>query len=303
MKHADRPLLGIFLMLCFCLLAPLGDATAKLLSDVLPVGQLLLVRFGLQALILIPIVTLTDRDWRMPPRVLWLVLWRTLLHIGGIGCMFIALRHLPLADAIAIAFVMPFIMLLLGHYILGEEVGMRRLMACVVGFLGTLLIIQPSFLAVGLPAILPVIVAVIFALFMLVTRQIAKEVDPITLQASSGVIASLLLLPALAIGTELGLEELSTNLPDPSTWGLLLLIGVIGTIGHLFMTWSLRYAPSTTLASIQYVEIPLAAVVGWMIFGEWPNLMATAGIVITMAAGLYVILRERAILQASPEAA
>lgn len=302
MSHADRPLLGILLMLGFCVLAPLGDATAKLLSNVLPLGMLILMRFLMQGAILLALVVATRRPWHIPRRLFGLVIWRTLLHIAGIGFMFTALRYLPLADAVAIAFVMPFIMLLLGKYVLGEEVGLRRLLACVVGFSGTLLVIQPSFAEVGAPALLPLGVAVVFALFMLTTRQIVKEVDPIALQASNGVIATALLLPALLIGHQLGVAELSFIRPTGNTWGLLLLIGLLGTVGHLFMSWSLRYAPSTTLASIQYVEIHFAALVGWLIFGDWPNALASLGICVTMGAGLYVIFRERANLRASAEA-
>ncbi|MGB0716718.1 MAG: EamA/RhaT family transporter, partial [Phycisphaerae bacterium] len=90
--------------------------------------------------------------------------------------------------------VFPFIQLLLGHLFLGEQVGIRRLSACSVGFLGTLLIIQPSFAEVGPPALLPLVVAVVFSLFMLVTRQIAKQTDPIALQAVSGVMACAIIL-------------------------------------------------------------------------------------------------------------
>ncbi|MDA5555503.1 DMT family transporter [Shimia sp. MMG029] len=302
MSHADRPLLGILLMLGFCVMAPLGDATAKLLSTVLPLGMLILMRFFMQGAILLALVAATRRPWHIPRRLFGLVVWRTLLHIAGIGFMFTALRYLPLADAVAIAFVMPFIMLLLGKYVLSEEVGLRRLMACVVGFIGTLLVIQPSFAEVGAPALLPLGVAVVFALFMLVTRQIVKEVDPIALQASNGVIATVILLPILLIGHQIGIAELSFVRPTGHIWWLLLLIGLLGTVGHLFMSWSLRYAPSTTLASIQYVEIPFAALVGWLIFGDWPNALASQGICVTMGAGLYVIFRERASLRASPEA-
>lgn len=128
-------------MLGFRVVAPMGDALAKILSDKVALGQLLLIRFGVQALVLIPIIVATGRVWRMSNRVLTLTLLRTLMHIVGIGMMVSALYYLPLADAIAIAFVMPFIMLLLGHYVLGEEVGIRRMIACAVGFAGTLLVI------------------------------------------------------------------------------------------------------------------------------------------------------------------
>ena len=296
----DRPVLGIILMLGFCMLAPLGDAMAKLLGETTPIGILVFTRFAVQALILIPLVALTGRPWRLRGRILKLTVIRTGLHILGITAMFSALQFLPLADAIAIAFVMPFIMLLLGRFVLDEEVGIRRLLACVVGFVGTLLVIQPSFAQVGAPALLPLIVAVVFALFMLVTRQIAKETDPVSLQAVSGAMATLILLPVLTLGSAIDVPELKFSLPDKDAVWLLLGIGVLGTVAHLLMTWSLRYAPSATLAPMQYLEIPVATVFGWLIFHDLPNGIAALGIGITMAAGLYVILRERASARSAP---
>ncbi len=291
----DRPVLGIFLMLGFCVLAPLGDALAKILGHSIPLGQLLLVRFGLQALILIPVVLAAGRIWRLRGRILWLALLRTLLHIAGIGAMFTSLRYLPLADAVAIAFVMPFILLLLGRLVLNEQVGLRRMLACAVGFSGTLLVIQPSFYAIGWPALWPLVVAVTFALFMLVTRQLARDTDPIGLQAVNGVMATALLLPAMLIGDLLEAPGLAVIAPDTHEWLLLLAIGVLGTGAHLLMTWSLRFAPATTLAPMQYLEIPAATVFGWLIFRDLPNALAGVGICITIAAGLYVVLREQAV--------
>ena len=273
-------------MLGFCVLAPLGDSMAKLLGGVVALPLLLLARFGIQALLLWPVVLARGMAWRVRGRVAALIWLRAVLHIAGIGFMFSALRYLPLADALAIAFVMPFIMLLLGHLVLGEEVGRVRLTACAVGFAGTLLVIQPNFAAVGLPALLPLAVAVIFALFMLVTRQIARVLDPVALQAVSGVQASLLLLPALWVSGPL-------TLPGPGALGLLVAMGVLGTVAHLLMTWSLRFAPASTLAPMQYLEIPFGTVFGWLIFRDLPDGLAAVGIVVTLAAGLYIIARER----------
>lgn len=289
--NGDRPILGITLMLGFCIIAPLADAVAKLLGAAVPLDQVLLFRFGIQAAILIPLIAVSGRMWRMRGLVMWLTLLRTVMHITGIGMMFTALQYLPLADAIAITFVMPFILLLLGKLLLGEEVGARRIAGCIVGFCGSLLVIQPSFASVGWPALLPLGVAVNFALFMLVTRRIAKVTDPVGLQAVSGVMAVAILLPLLAFGRDGGL---SLNVSGGYEWGLLLAIGVLGTLAHLLMTWSLRFAPSATLAPMQYLEIPFATLIGWLIFAHWPNMTAGLGIAITMAAGLYVVFRERA---------
>lgn len=281
-------------MLGFCVLAPIGDALAKLLGAQVPLGQIVFVRFAIQAVILVPIVILSGMHWRMSPRAFRLAVVRTLLHVAGIALMFTALRYLPLADAIAIIFVMPFFMLLLGWFVLHEEVGPHRLAACAVGFVGTLLVVQPNFLAVGWVALLPLGVAVIFALFMLTTRQIAREVDPVALQAVSGVMAVVILMPALATGVAFGIGPLDIITPRGHAWTLLAAIGVLGTLAHLLMTWSLRFAPSATLAPMQYLEIPVATVVGYMIFSEWPDSIAAAGITLTVAAGIYIILREQA---------
>lgn len=286
---ADRPVLGISFMLGFCLLAPLGDAVAKVLGETIPLLMLLFVRFLAQAALLWPVVWWTGQPVRLTRRYTWLMILRTVLHIVGIGAMFTSLRYLPLADAVAIAFVMPFIMLILGKYFLGEEVGRLRLLACVVGFIGTLMVIQPSFAAVGAPALLPLVVAVVFALFMLVTRQVAKEVDAVNLQAQSGVIACVI----LAVMAFFVPPEARFASPTSAEMWLLFAIGAVGTIAHLLMTWSLRFAPSATLAPMQYLEIPIATAWGWLIFHDLPNGLAAAGILVTIAAGLYVIWREQ----------
>ncbi|MFD1194074.1 DMT family transporter [Seohaeicola saemankumensis] len=291
----DRPMLGIVLMLGFCALAPLADALAKILGETVPLLMAVLARFAVQALVLVPLVAATGRLWRLRGRMLRLVILRTALHIAGITLMFSALKYLPLADAIAIAFVMPFVLLLLGHTILGEEVGPRRLIACVVGFIGTLLVIQPSFAEVGWPALLPLGVAVVFAAFILVTRLVARDTDPIGLQAVSGVMASAVLLPVLLIfgATDDGPAALRLVMPSGQDWALLIGVGVLGTLGHLLMTWSLRFAPSATLAPMQYLEIPFATLIGWLIWRDLPDGLAALGITITVASGLYIVLRER----------
>lgn len=296
---ADRPVLGVMLMLGFCILAPMADAIAKVLGERIPVVQLVFIRFAVQASVLIPLVWVTGRVWRMRGRILRLAAIRTALHIVGIGAMFTALQYLPLAEALAIAFVMPFIMLLLGRFVLDEEVGPRRLAACAVGFAGTLMVIQPSFAEVGWPALWPVLVAVVFALFMLVTRQIAKETDPVGLQAVSGVMATVALTPVIFLGDAMGLEPLSLIAPIASDWVLLVAIGLLGTVAHLLMTWSLRFAPSATLAPMQYLEIPFATVIGWLVFRDLPNGLAAIGICVTIGAGLYIVMREQAMARRS----
>lgn len=297
--NADRPLLGIFLMLGFCAVAPLSDALAKLLGETVPLIQLLLTRFAAQWLLLLPVVWATGRPMRMNRRIAWLTILRTIYFIVGMAAMFTALRFLPLADAVAIAFVAPLILMLLGRFVLKEHVGPRRLAVCVVGFAGTLLVIQPSFEHVGWPALLPLIVALALALYMLVSRQIAKSYDPLSLQVVSGLMATALLVATVVIDGG-RTPALLVEIPGLADGLLLVALGAIGTFAHLLMTWSLRYAPSATLAPMQYLEIPFTTLAGWLIFHDLPGGIAAVGIVIIVASGLYIVFRERATARPAP---
>ena len=281
-------------------MAPLGDALAKLLGDAIDVAMLVAIRMGVQAVVLVPVVLWLGLTLRKAFDRFWLIALRAVLHMVGIGLMFLSLRYLPLADAVAIAFVMPFIMLLLGKFVLNEEVGSRRLIACTVGFAGTCMVMQPSFAEVGWPALLPVGVAVDFALFMLVTRALAKDVDAVSLQLVSGWIAVAMLVPLLLVLAPMKVPGFELALPRGSVWWMILAMGLLGTVAHLLMTSALRFAPSATLAPMQYLEIPMAALLGWLIFQDFPNGLALLGIVVTIAAGLYIITREQRLSRSSP---
>ena len=207
-----------------------------------------------------------------------------------------------MADTVAICFVMPFILLLLGR-LSGERVGPQRLAACAVGFAGTLMVVQPSFAAVGAPALLPLVTAVLFSLFMLITRVLARETEPVVLQAASGLVATGILAPLVLFAAGRDWAELSPVAVGGGEWVLLALLGILGTVAHLVITFALRFAPSSTLAPLQYLELPFATLIGWVIFGDLPNGLAAAGIVVTIAAGLYIVHREhRAARLAAPPA-
>ena len=230
---ADRPIIGIAFMLGFCLFAPMGDAAAKSIALATPLLVLLLARYLAQWLLPLPLILLSGRSLKMTPKVARIIVARSVVHIAGVAVMFNAYRYLPLADALAIAFVFPFIMLVMGKFFLGEQVGIRRLGACTVGFFGTMLIIQPSFATVGSAALLPLLVAFLFALLVLLTRQIAKDYDPVCLQSASGLVSATILFTAWAATRHLQMFDLQIIMPTTSQMQTLVLIGVFGTLAHL----------------------------------------------------------------------
>ena len=284
---ADNPRLGIVLMLGFCLFAPLGDGFVKLLGASLPLVQVVFVRFAAPVLLLLP-----ARLWhtrQINARILpWIVL-RAVLHLVSISLFFLSLRHLPLADALAIAYILPFLILLVG-WLTGDKVRPVQLGLVIVGFAGALMVVQPSFAKVGWPALLPLGVAFSFVGFMFITRRIAQAVDPIDLQVLNGIVICALLVPILYAGTQNGWAEAQIASATPKQAFYLLCIGVTGTVAHLSMTYCLKVTKPTTVAPVQYLEIPCGAVFGLLMFGDIPNGLAALGIVTVMAAGLLVIL-------------
>jgi len=302
-EHSENLSLGIAFTLAFCVLAPLTDGLAKYLGDSFTVFALIAFRFFTQALVLFPLAGALGEPLRIP-KGLHLLLWaRVILHIAGIALIFTALKFLPLADALAIAYVVPFIAMGLGALFLGETVGPVRIGFAILGFIGTLLVIQPNFANVGWPALLPLLVAFVFAVFMIVTRKVARAMPAVALQGINGVMGSGILLILWALGAVTGSEVLSITWTGSPNWAVVAVFGLTGAAAHLAMSWALRHAPAATVAPIQYLEIPSAALIGLLLFSDFPNGLALLGIVISITAGLSLIFWEqaKAARRASPQ--
>lgn len=291
-KSIDRPLLGVLLTIGFGMIIPFSDVFAKILMGSVPLVTILLARFLGQALMSAPV--LIRSGMRMSGRLWLLTGFRTALQLYSLGLIYIAFRYIPLADAIAIGFISPFLLMLMGKFFLGEQVGPRRISACGVGFIGTMMVIQPSFAEVGLVALIPLASAFTFALYSLTTRQLVREGDPALIQGISGVQgAAMMVLVALLAGNYF--DDARIVIPSGHDAWLLFGIAFVGSFAHMLMTWALRLAPAATLAPVQYVEIPFATLMGWLFFKEFPNTLAAMGMLLIISAGLYVVYRERVI--------
>jgi S-adenosylmethionine uptake transporter len=277
------------------LLIPGIDAIAKLLSASISPGQVSWGRFVFQTLFMLPFVLAARRDGRRrltARRLGWDALRGVLLGVATLF-FFSALKHLPMADAIAIFFIEPLILTLLSAALLGERIGWRRLTAILVGFCGALVIVRPSWEVFGWAALLPAGAACCFALYMTVTRHAAQQTDPASMQLWAGVFGALLLSAALAVGDGLAIDFLQPAWPAPRGWLLLARLGAIATTGHLFVVMAMRRAPAGILAPFQYLEIISATLLGLIIFGDFPDAATWLGVAIVVSSGLYVFHRER----------
>jgi drug/metabolite transporter (DMT)-like permease len=294
---AQRPVdavpLGVAMMIGFCAIAPLIDVCAKLASQHVTITQVTFLRLIVQTLLMAPVVLAMRQSLRLTRSQLGLLALRALMLIGSTYAFVGAVQVMPIADALAIAFVEPFILLALGFLLFGDQVGPRRIGAAVIGFLGALMVIQPNFERFGAVALYPVATAVFFALYMLLTRRISREVAPEAMQFHTAALGTAILVPVLAWGAWAEVPLLALTNPAPEVWLQLFGVGLAATVSHLSITYALRFAPSATLAPLHYLEIVNAVFFGWLFFGDWPNLLSWAGIAVIVGSGLYIIARER----------
>lgn len=289
----DRTLTGIALMLAFCVLAPLLDTASKLATETIPDGQITAARFLIQAALMVPVALFMGFSWRLSRRDGGLIGARAVFLIASTYGFVAGVQVMPIADALAIVFVEPFILLILGHLIFGDHIGPRRIAASIVGFIGALFVIQPSLTAFGLVALFPLLSAFSFAAYMLVTRAMASSVPPVMQQLHTSLAGSLICLPIIAVADVTHWPTLDPVMPQGWAWLWLFGVGFWAAVSHMCMTIALKYAPTSTLAPIHYLEILPAILLGYLVFSDFPNVLTWVGIAIIVASGLYVIHRER----------
>lgn len=288
---------GIQLMTLGALLLPIMDAAAKVLGEEVSSGVIVLGRFGFQTLFLLPLVWST---LYLPKGIeLQLHLKRSFSLAFATLCFFTAIQVMPIADALAIFFVMPLLVTLLSPWMLGEKAGWRRTVAASVGMLGAVIIIQPGQEAFGPRALLPLCTALGFTFYLMYTRKLARVgdgggVSALTMQFYSGAFGSLIMGAVLLLMQLFDLPMFALAELEAWQWRQLVLVGFLAAVGHMIITTAFKYADASMLAPFQYIELVSAALIGWWLFGDIPTLNTWIGSTILVASGLYIFHRERA---------
>lgn len=298
---ADNHLRGMAACSAGMLVIPLMDAVAKWLAvngGVSP-GQVTLARFFTQALLALPFaLAIAGVAGLWPKRPLLNLVRGAILGISSL-LFFLSVKYMPLADAIAVFFVEPLVLTLLSVVFLRETVGWRRISAVLFGFAGALIVIQPSFALFGPVSLLPLGTAALFASYLILNRAAGTRDDAMVMQVAAGVGGSTVILAAIGAGTAAGIDNLKFSFDfPPAIWGLLLLMGAFGMVGHYLILLGFRMAPASLLAPFQYLEIVSAATAGFILFGDFPSPSKWIGIGMIVGAGLYVFWRERKVAEA-----
>ncbi len=219
---------------------------------------------------------------------------RASLTICDMLCFTAAVWLMPLADAITIGFAAPLFMTMLSVPLLKERVGPRRWTAVLLGFIGVLIVLQPSGAGYGLPSLYALGSALAFSLLIILTRVLtATENVPCLMFWNSGIVASAMFI--------LMLPEWRT----PTGWGIwaFALSAGIGAVAQLLITEAFRLGEVSLLAPIQYTSLLWAGFFGYVIFSDAPTMTLLIGAVVIVASALYIIEREARLARARGKAA
>jgi drug/metabolite transporter (DMT)-like permease len=279
------PLSAILLIVgavgCFSVL----DSMIKYLAPRYPVPLLVWARYAVQAVAILLWLGMTMRSRLFHTRQPRMQIARGTVVLLSTLCFFNALKYLPLAEATAINYTTPTLVILLSVVVLKERMTLARWAFVVAGAVGTLLVVRPGAAILHGAALLALVGAGFYATFQIMTRKLAAEDPRVTLfySALCGTVLMTLLLPFV---------DHDVDMP----WPHMLLVGfagVLGTTGHFLFILAFRHAPASGLTPFTYLQIVWATLLGWALFGQFPDAPALFGMAIIAGSGLLLTWHER----------
>ena len=290
----DRPIFGIILINLAILIFTSMDAIIKGVSETFPTGEIVFFRnlfaFG-------PIVAfmIWQGGFTLRTRHLGGHLLRGLFGVSAMYCYFLSYKLLPLSDAIALGLSGPIFLTVLSIPFLGEHVGVRRWSACIVGFIGVLIMTRPTMLfgAAGVwqpEALVPLLGAVFYAFAMISIRKLTGTEGSGTIVFYFTLFATLAGLATAPLGAVD--PELAWVWPSPMEWLIVITIGLMGGSAQILLTIAYRSAPVSVVAPFDYMALVYGFILGFVFFAEIPDAYLIVGGATVVASGIYIVHRE-----------
>jgi drug/metabolite transporter (DMT)-like permease len=276
---------GILLMVAAVGTFVLMDTVAKYLTRWYPAPLIVWARYASNLAVLLAFLAARGDLGLLRTARPGLQFARGLLLALATLLFFTSLSVLPLADANAIGFAMPLFVAALAVPMLGERLEMARLLAIVAGLAGALFIVRPGSDLFTPYALLPLGMAVCNALYQILTRKLAGLEPPLT-SLVWGAIVGAVLLSTIAPFVWVSPQAVSHGL-------LIVIIGILASIGHFLLIRAYDYASATLLAPFTYSALLWAVLLGWLVFGDFPDGWSLVGMGIIVVSGLYLANRQR----------
>ena len=278
-------------MLLAVLAFSVNNVSLKSLTRELDPLQIMFVRGMLMTLFMLPIAW---RTHALATRRIGAHVTRSLLGTSGAYLFILALSLAPVADVVALSFSRALFIVVMAVLILGEVVGWRRWTACVVGFIGVLVMVRPGFGELNLGMVAAAADAVLSAAVALTLKSLGRTERPQTVVFYFGLFSTILsMVPAILVW----------RAPSGEAWVLLLLTGVLATCGQIAITRAWTEGEASVVAPLAYVQLVLSGGLAYLVFREAPDPLALVGAAIIVASTLYIALREARLRKAVPAAA
>ena len=298
----SQALTGILFAIGGTLIFSVNDVSIKFLSGGYALHQVILIRAFVAMAFILVVIGRSKRGFAQlatsRPRA---HLVRVCIVMISNVTYFVGLAALPLADAVAVAYVSPIVVTLLSIVFLGEKVGPRRWAAVMIGMAGVIVMLRPGAGVVQPAAVLVLISAILYAVGNLLTRRMGGTESALTL---SFWVQAGFILASGTMGLVAGDGHLATDdplwsflvrpwfWPPAEDWPWLLATGLSVSIGGLMVAQAYRTTEAGLIAPFEYSGMPMAIFWGVLIFGTWPDLTSWAGIALICGSGLYVVWRE-----------
>lgn len=279
---------GLFLALAGFALLSLGDAVVKSIAGEWPPTAIAALRYALGATGLSAL--LLAREGRAgfrivhPRRQFVRGASVAIATVAFFGSLFL----MPLAEATSIAFVSPIVTALLAPLVLDEKAGRATWIASAAAFAGVLVILRPNIAALGLPALLPLAAAFAMSALFMANRSVAGAASALAMQAVLALIAAPILIAIALVGHLSGIAGLTVGIPSPEVLAKCAFVAFSASSAHWLIYLGTTRAGAASVAPMTYVQLLVATALGWMWFGDRPDLMALAGAAIIIGAGLFL---------------
>ena len=209
--------------------------------------------------------------------------WRTLAGTASMVLGFYAVTLLPLADATALAFSQPLFSVVVAALVVGERVRWRRWSATIIGFAGVLIMVRPGAGTLQPGAIVAILNAAMVAFSILLVKRLSDSETPLMILTQFAIFSTMLLLPPAVWVWKW-----------PTLWGWVLAVGVgvTATVGQYFWVQAFKVGEMSAVAPFEYLRLPFAVLVGWLIWHDKPSVWTYVGAAIVIASALYIARRE-----------
>lgn len=281
---ATPPILrGIVLMMMSTVMFSSMHTSIRYLSSDLSPLQIAFFRNFFGVIVFLPLMYRSGIGFMRTKR-LGLHVTRCVLNVTSMFAFFTALSMTPIARVTALSFTSPLFMAVISVVLLGEVMRMRRWAATILGFVGAVIIIRPGFAEIDTGSLLVLGSAATWAVCMALIKMLGRTESSMTITGYATLLMSIFsLVPAVMVWKN----------PEPWEWMGMLFIGVIGTIGQIFVAEALRQADATAVMPFDFLKLIWAAALGYVIFAEIPDLFTWLGAAVIFASGMYIVYRER----------